>query len=154
MGRGRHAPTPEQRKTVEAASGWGVPLETIADHLGITYITLRRRYREEIARGRALAHLRVAKTMFEMAVESRDVGALRWWTACQMKWSPAPTQVELYSGPGKALIIKDDREDSLAAYFRSQEATARASLPRPGNGVEHDRPEGEAPPGDAGPRTS
>lgn len=40
-------------------------------------------------RGRAVAHLKVAKTMFEVAIESRDVGALKWWTATQLKWTQA-----------------------------------------------------------------
>lgn len=150
MARPKHAPTPEQRKTVEAAAGWGVPLETVAEHLGITFRTLRLRYRQEIARGRALAHLKVAKTMFEMATEARDVGALKWWTATQLKWSAAPSQVEVYTPPEKALVLRDDREDSLAAYFRSQAALARPRVPGSGNGLEHDRPQGEAPSGDEG----
>ena len=130
------------------------PARLIADHIGITYLTLRRRYREEIAHGRALAHLKVARTMFEMATESRDVSALKWWTATQMKWSPAPSQVELYTPAGQTLTIKAGREDSLAALFRSKAALALPALPRPGNGLEHDRPEGEEAPGDAGPRAS
>ena len=152
MARPPHQATPENRKLIEAGAGWGVPLETLALHLGITLKTLHRRYKREIVDGRARAQLKVAKTMFHMATEMHDVGALKWWTATQMKWSPAPSQVEVYSPADKPLVIQDDREDSLAAYFRSQEAAPRALLSGNGAGLERHRQNGEEPPGDAGPR--
>ena len=160
MARPRHQPTEESRKTVEAASGWGVPLESVAAHIGITPITLMRRYRKEIADGKAKAFLKVSKSAYQRAVGDPangiqpDSGMLRWWTACQMKWSPAPQQVEVYTPPGQKIVVGDDREDSVAAFLRSQAEAPRVPVPVNGAGVELHRSNGEEPPGDAGPGES
>ena len=47
----RFKPTDEQRRTVKALSGFGVPQPDIAVHLGIDPKTLRKYFREELDRG-------------------------------------------------------------------------------------------------------
>ena len=96
-----HEPTLESRKLVESTSGLGLPHESIAVLVGIDDKTLRKYYREELDRGKAVAHSNIAKTLYQKAVAG-DTTSLIWWTKSQMRWSETVRQ-ELTGADGEPL---------------------------------------------------
>ena len=58
-------PTDEQRRTVRALSGFGVPQPDIATHLGIDPKTIRKHFRVELDRGSIEATAKVAQSLFQ-----------------------------------------------------------------------------------------
>jgi len=110
-----HEPTIEMRKLVESSSGLGLPHESIAVLVGIDDKTLRKHYRDELDMGKAKAHGKIAKTLYQKALLG-DTTCLIWWTKAQMRWSetnktvlqnPDGTAVE-----GFKIIFKDSNESS------------------------------------------
>jgi hypothetical protein len=94
-GRKAHKPRDEQKATVEALAGYGVPHEEIAQILRIDATTLRKRYRDQLDRGQALANAKVAQNLFGIATGSgrEAVTAAVFWLRCRAGWSeytPAP----------------------------------------------------------------
>lgn len=87
-GRPAFVPTPEERKQVEAMSGYGVPQDQIAVLVrdGIHIDTLRAHFRSELQAGKAKANARVGKTLFEQAMAGNTAAAI-WWSKTQMKWA-------------------------------------------------------------------
>ena len=103
----RFAPTDDQRKTVEAMAGYGIPHEDIALVIGVSNKTLRLRCRLELDTGHIKANSRVAESLFKQAVGEAAVihimpdgshvtakervapvpAAAIWWTKARMGWS-------------------------------------------------------------------
>ena len=96
-----HEPTQETRKLVESTSGLGLPHESIAVLVGIDDKTLRKYYRDDLDRGKALAHSNIAKTLYQKATAG-DTTSLIWWTKSQMRWSETVKQ-EVTGADGEAL---------------------------------------------------
>ena len=71
----RFCPSDEQRRTVEAMVGYGIPQVDIARVVGINDDTLRKHFREEIDTGAARANARVAAFLFEQATGQRGDGS-------------------------------------------------------------------------------
>jgi len=95
MGRPPFEPTAEQRKTVEAMSGYGVPLAQIAALIGeggIDEDTLRKHFKNEIIQGKAKANSQVGQTLFQKAKKG-DTAAAIWWSKTQMGWKEAKDDV-------------------------------------------------------------
>ena len=67
----RHEPSDDDRRTVRALSGYGVPHEDIATHMDMDAKTLRKHYRRELDRGTIEANAKVAATLFTMATVTR-----------------------------------------------------------------------------------
>ncbi len=69
-GQGRHpfAPTPIQRQVVTMSRGAGVPPDEIARQLGVSEKTLRKRFREEMARGKAMVVARIGAKVVQKAL--------------------------------------------------------------------------------------
>ncbi|MEY5098169.1 MAG: hypothetical protein RJA36_888 [Pseudomonadota bacterium] len=115
-GRKPHQPTPEQRKTVEALSGYGVPMPEISAVVGVDEKTIRAHYQAELMQGRAKANAAVVKRLHEKAAKDGDTTALIWWTKSRMGWSEKQ-QVE-HSGPDGGPIKHDVSLDPSEAYKR------------------------------------
>jgi hypothetical protein len=86
-----HEPTQETRNLVETSSGLGLPHESIAVLVGIDDKTLRKYYREELDKGKAKAHVKIAQTLYQKATAG-DTTSLIWWTKSQMRWSETVKQ--------------------------------------------------------------
>lgn len=92
-----HTPTAEQRKTVLAMTGYGIPQDDIAQVIGISPHTLREHYRKELDTGTVIANSKVAENLFKIALGSgrEAVTACIFWLKTRAGWSeyaPAPTK--------------------------------------------------------------
>lgn len=79
-------PTDEQRRQVEAMSGYGVPQDDIAVVLGVAPNTLRKYFRTELDRGAARANARVGQRLFEMASSGQNTAATIFWMKARAGW--------------------------------------------------------------------
>lgn len=103
-GRPEFVPTEQERKQVEALSGYGLPMDQIAVLIrdGIHVDTLRRHFAQELISGKAKANGQVGKTLFQK-VMSGDTTAMIWWTKTQMRWSEV--QKQEHTGPNGGPIV-------------------------------------------------
>lgn len=79
-------PTEEQRRTVRAMSGFGIPQESIATMLDIEPKTLRKHFRREFDRGSIEATTKVAQTLFSMATSGQNTAAAIFWMKARAGW--------------------------------------------------------------------
>lgn len=79
-------PTEDQRRTVKALAGVGVPHEAIAGYLDIDAKTLRKYFRQELDQGSLEANVKVAQTLFSMATVDRNVAAAIFWMKARGGW--------------------------------------------------------------------
>lgn len=79
------APTDEQRKNVEAMSGYGVPQTDIAIILDIAPKTLRLHFRRELDVGLAKANAKIGQTLFQQATGGNTAAAI-FWAKARMGW--------------------------------------------------------------------
>jgi hypothetical protein len=79
-------PTDEQRRTVRAMAGFGVPHEDIGTLLEIDAKTLRKHFRRELDRGSIEATAKVAQTLFGMATSGQNVAAAIFWMKARAGW--------------------------------------------------------------------
>lgn len=86
----RHEPCEEDRRTVRALSGYGVPQEDIAIHMDIDAKTLRKHFRRELDRGTIEANAKVAAALFTMATVDKNVAAAIFWMKAGAGWREKP----------------------------------------------------------------
>jgi hypothetical protein len=79
-------PTEDQRRTVRAMAGFGVPQDGIAVLLDVDPKTLRRHFRRELDRGSIEATAKVAQTLFGMATVDKNVAAAIFWMKVRPGW--------------------------------------------------------------------
>ena len=79
-------PTEDQRRTVRALSGYGVPQDGIAIHIGVDPKTLRKHFRDELDRGSVEATAKVAQSLFNMATQGNNVAAAIFWMKARAGW--------------------------------------------------------------------
>src|ERR1700677_1040127 len=79
-------PTEDQRRTVRALSGYWVPQEGIAIHVGIDAKTLRKHFRDELDRGFVEATAKVAQTLFHLATVEKNVACVIFWMKARAGW--------------------------------------------------------------------
>ena len=87
-GRMAFEPTEQERKQVEAFSGYGLPLEQIAVLVreGISVETLTKHFERELVSGKAKANTGVGRTLHQKAMAG-DTTAAIWWSKTQMRWA-------------------------------------------------------------------
>jgi hypothetical protein len=109
-GRPEFVPTDEERRQVEALSGYGLPQEQIAILIrgGINLSTLREHFATELVAGKAKANGQIGKTLFQKAMGG-DTAAMIWWSKAQMRW--AETQKHEHTGAdgGEIVVQKIER---------------------------------------------
>lgn len=79
-------PSEEQRRTVRAMSGFGIPQADIATLLDIDAKTLRVHFRRELDRGSVEATVKVAQTLFQMATSGQNTAAAIFWMKVRAGW--------------------------------------------------------------------
>ena len=115
-------PTAEQRKTVRALAGFGVPQDQIADYIGIDPKTMRKHFREELDRGSLEATAKVAQSLFQMATEGKNVAAAIFWMKARGGWREVTRQEHTGGdgGPIQLARVEDTRppiESYIAQYL-------------------------------------
>jgi hypothetical protein len=122
-----HQPTLETRKTVENASGLGIPQESIAILLEITPKTLRRKYRRELDQGKAKMDV-TAGGQIAKGILRGDTGLLIFYARTRMGWKPPPT--EITTPPDRPLETKtyvSGSPELLADYYAKIAQAAAAA---------------------------
>jgi hypothetical protein len=79
-------PTDEQRRTVRAMAGYGMPHDDIATFLDIDAKTLRKYFTRELELGSIEATTKVAQSLFRMATEGKNVAAAIFWMKARAGW--------------------------------------------------------------------
>ena len=122
-GRPRHEPTSETRKMVEVLAGFGIPLEKIADTLGLTIPTVRRAYKTELRQGYAKVEASMIGNLVRLAAgkDGTALKAIMFTLCCRFGWSQyaPPRDLELKAEkPGKKetadLVAQTAHEDDPA----------------------------------------
>ena len=103
-GRPKHEPTEKMRTEVLALAGFGVRVDDIAIHIGITKPTLEKYYKKELATGAIKANAAVAKTLFQKAIDG-DTTACIFWLKTRAGWRETQ-RTEITGENGKALNMK------------------------------------------------
>ena len=85
-GRKPFAPTDDQRRTVRALSGYGVPHDDIALIVKCSPPTLRKWFRQELDLGSAEATAKVAQTLFQQATSGTNTAAMIFWLKARAGW--------------------------------------------------------------------
>jgi hypothetical protein len=121
------APTDEEREMVEKLSGFGLQQESIAAMVrdGIHVDTLRTHFKRELELGRAKAHGKIGKTLFDKAMAG-DTGSLIWWTKTQMRWAETQKHEIVHTG----ISINDALEAAKARLIAGDVIDATIVEPR------------------------
>lgn len=100
-GRKRFCPTDQERKQVEALSGYGISTENIAALIrdGIDNETLVKYFKVELSKGKAKANSKVAQSLFNKCTVDMDTTSIIWWTKTQMRWREVK-EVDMRSSDG------------------------------------------------------
>ena len=98
-------PTEDQRRTVRALSGYGVPQDSIAIHIGVDAKTLRKHFRDELDRGSVEATAKVAQTLFHLATVDKNVAAVIFWMKARAGWRETVRQ-ETTGADGGPLVTE------------------------------------------------
>ena len=104
-GRPAHVPTDETRKQVEAMVGFGIPELDLAPLIGISDMTLRKYYKEEIRNGTTKANVKVAQSLYTKALgdNSNAVTAAIFWLKTRAGWKE--TSVHEHTGKDGSPLV-------------------------------------------------
>ncbi|WP_376094357.1 hypothetical protein ACE7GA_00960 [Roseomonas sp. CCTCC AB2023176] len=113
-------PTEEQRRTVRAMSGYGVPQDDIATLLEVSPKTLRKHFGRELERGSIEATAKVGQSLFRMATEGGSVAAAIFWMKARAGWreKQAPGGSEDAAGAIDAADVRGRIAGRLAGLAR------------------------------------
>lgn len=113
--------TDEQRRTVKAMAGFGVPQEDIAKHIEIDPKTLRLHFRRELDAGVLEANAKVAQSLFHMATQGKNVAAAIFWLKARAGWREKQ-EIELSTKPPEPTsvesIVTTDPIEAARVYQR------------------------------------
>jgi hypothetical protein len=87
MSRPKFVPTDLHRSTVKSLAAYGIPHDEIATMIGIRAAkTLRRHFREELARGSIEATAQVGQTLYQMATSGEEPACTIFWMKTRAGW--------------------------------------------------------------------
>ena len=81
-----YVPTDDQRRTVRAMAGSGMPQMDLGTFLDIDAKTLRKHFTRELEMGSIEATTKVAQSLFRMATEGKHVAAAIFWMKARAGW--------------------------------------------------------------------
>ena len=103
-----YVPTDDQRRTVRAMAGYGMPQMDIGTFLDIDAKTLRKHFTRELEMGSIEATTKVAQSLFRMATEGKNVAAAIFWMKARAGWREK--QPEALMGDDKPMAEMTDEE--------------------------------------------
>ncbi len=107
MPRPKLQPTDENRKMVRMMAAFGVDQDQIAARIGIrSPKTLRKYFREELDYGAVDANLRVAQTLFKMAVSGEHPAATIYCLNSRGGWKDHP-RFQSAAAPPPFIVASD-----------------------------------------------
>ena len=119
-------PTEEQRRTVKAMAGLGVPHEGIAVLLEIDAKTLRKYFPAELERGSVEATAKVAQSLFQMATAGKNVAAAIFWMKARAGWREKH-ELQVTTGPDLTQLTDSQLEQLInEGYQKWHEQRTRA----------------------------
>jgi hypothetical protein len=118
-----HAPTDEQRRLVKTMAGLGTPQDDIARVVDISAVTLRQHYRRELDTAMAEANVRVAQSLFNMAVNDKNTSAAIFWLKARAGWRET-AQLDLGAAAGIKVTIEDARNAPPSAGAATEPGSA------------------------------
>jgi hypothetical protein len=98
----------DQRRTVRAMAGFGVPQNDIARHLEIDPKTLRLHFRRELDGGMTEANTKVAQSLFNMATQQNNVAAAIFWMKARCGWREKQVMEVTGHDDGPLEVVVDD----------------------------------------------
>jgi predicted transcriptional regulator len=84
-GRPEYQPTDKDREVVRALVGFGMPLESIAQVVGITFKTLKKHFDAEINSGKAIVDSAVYAALFQ-SIKRGNVASIIFYLKTQKGW--------------------------------------------------------------------
>lgn len=112
-------PTEENRRTVRAMSGYGVPHADIATMLRVDPKTLRKHFQDELERGSIEATAKVGQSLYRMATEGNSVAAAIFWMKARAGWrEKQEVQVTAAIAPNPPLTISTSDPVEAARIYR------------------------------------
>jgi hypothetical protein len=103
-------PSEEQRRTVRAMSGFGLPEADIAVLIDVDLATLREHFRRDLTRGAAEGTAKVAQSLFTMATREMNVTAMIFWMKARAGWRERfDTTHQLLGADGEPVDLIDTR---------------------------------------------
>ena len=93
-GRPEHVPTQKDREIVSFASAIGTPQATIGRLIGISHVTLRVHYRDELDLGMARANISVGRNLYRIATGNspQAAPAAMFWMKTRAGWKETVRQ--------------------------------------------------------------
>lgn len=85
MARPEYQPTEKDREIVRALVGFGMPLESIAHVLKITFKTLKKHFPDEIEQGKATVDAAVYAALFQ-SIKRGNVASIIFYLKTQKGW--------------------------------------------------------------------
>lgn len=92
-GRLPFTPTDEHRRTVRAMTAYGVPAEDVAKVVGVSPMTLRKYFRDELDKAHVEANAKVAERLFKKALDG-DNACMIFWMKTRGGWREKAQQIE------------------------------------------------------------
>ena len=140
-GRKAYQPTDKDRGRVEAMAAYGIPQEQIGRVLGVSHVTLRKYYEEELETAETNANAAVAGKLYAACMveeapgkpDPRHNAARMFWLKTRANWR----ETNNLEHSGKIAVTDDANTDELTRRIDSLAERLGA-----GRTVEPDKPEG------------
>ncbi|WP_431285594.1 hypothetical protein ACQW02_12660 [Humitalea sp. 24SJ18S-53] len=113
-GRKPFTPTDEQRRTVRAMAGFGVPHDDIALVVRCSPPTLRKWFRQDLDVATIEANARVAQTLFQQATTPGNIAATIFWLKARAGWREKQV-VEVTGSKDAAPVVISWMAETVAA---------------------------------------
>ncbi len=113
MGRDAREFTDDQRKVIQAMSGFGIPWADIARAHDCDQKTLVKHCKEELEKGHIITTTKVAETLYNQAMGGNTT-ALIFWLKCRARWSErheiTGADGEPFSVIVKKFVLKEEKD--------------------------------------------
>lgn len=114
--------TSEQRAQVSVLSMVGTPQSEIAKIIGISEMTLRKHFREELDLSSSKANAKVGSTLYKMATSGDCVAATIFWTKTRMGWREKDIEISDKQSPIN-LVLKRGAEIRSKLQIKKKKAS-------------------------------